>query len=401
MSKKKAPEKEIIPLGRPGNNLKMGIVGMPNVGKSSMFNLLSKLSVPAENYSFCTIEPNVARVPVPDMRFDYLCEKFNPDSKVPATLTITDIAGLVAGAAEGKGLGNAFLSHIGAVDGIYHVLRAFKDKDIEHFEGSVDPVRDAETVSKELRLKDIENLKKTIEGMERAMDRGLAKGKEDELETARKVMKMLEDGTDVRNAIWNAKEVDWLNSQLFLSAKPIVYLVNIGKDEYEKQKNKWLVKIKEWVDEKSPGSLIIPFSVAWEQELFNSGETQDEKEELTGVDGEVAAKKVKPALPKIIRAGYQCLQLIYFFTSGEDEVRCWTIRKGTKAKPAARVIHTDFEKGFQSAEVMAFDDYKEYGSQEEVRKAGKYKTQGKDYVVADGDIMYFKASAVTAPKAKK
>lgn len=404
MSKKKGAAEEKILLGRPGNNLKMGVVGMPNVGKSSLFNLLSKLSVPAENYSFCTIEPNVARVPVPDKRFDYLCEHFKPASQVSATLTVTDIAGLVAGASEGKGLGNAFLSHISAVDGIYHVLRAFKDKDIEHFEGSVDPVRDAETVSRELRLKDIEMLKKTLEGLLKAKDRGIAKDKEAEIELAQKVLAMLEDGKDVREGVWNSKDVEWLNTQLFLTAKPVVYLVNISKSDYETQKNKWLKKIKEWVDAKSPGSALIPFSITWEAENYEQSQSQrsepvaaeaDEKQEAS------AAVKLKSALPKILNQGYKCLQLIYFFTCGEDEVRCWTIRKGTKAKQAAGVIHSDFMKGFQSAEVMSYDDFKEYGTQEEVRKAGKYKTQGRDYVVEDGDIMYFKASAVTDSKAKK
>jgi obg-like ATPase 1 len=422
MSKKKGTTEVKIPLGRPGNNLKMGIVGMPNVGKSSLFNLLSKLSVPADNYSFCTIDPNVARVPVPDKRFDYLCEFFHPASEVPATLTITDIAGLVAGASEGKGLGNEFLSHISAVDGIYHVLRGFKDKDIEHFEGSVDPVRDAATVSNELRLKDLELLKKTIEGLRKVLDRGIGKGKEDELETANKVLAMLEAGQDVRNGNWNAKEVEWLNTQLFLSAKPVVYLVNISVPDYESQKNKWLKKIKEWVDANSPGSAIIPFSITWEQAHYAANEeaknsageapaaeaapaaapAADAPAEANPEENKDAAaeapKAVGSALPKILKQGYKCLQLIYFFTSGEDEVRCWTIRKGTKAKQAAGVIHSDFEKGFQSADVMSFDDFKEYGGEQDVRKAGKYRSQGRDYEVNDGDIMYFKASAITQSK---
>lgn len=389
-SKKKGKDTENkILLGRPGNNLKMGIVGMPNVGKSSLFNLLSKLSVPADNFSFCTINPNEARVPVPDKRFDYLCKHFKPSSEVPAALGITDIAGLVSGAHEGKGLGNAFLSHISAVDGIYHVVRAFKDKDIEHFEGSVDPVRDLSTISQELRLKDIEHCEKGMVNLQKLVDRGVDRSKKEDLEIANKALSLLKDGKDIRNGTWSAREVEWLNSMLFLSAKPVVYLVNIGGSEYATKKNKWLAKIKAWVDENSPGSIIIPFSVAYEQEHGNNENSTEEE-----------SKDLKSILPKIIRAGYQCLQLIYFFTCGEDEVRCWTIRDGTKAKQAAGVIHSDFEKGFQSAEVMAYDDYVEYGNQEAVRKAGKYKTQGKEYIVNDGDIMFFKASAITQGKKK-
>ena len=352
--------------------------------------MLSKLSVPADNYSFCTIDPNEARVPVPDPRFDHLCEFWKPPSMIAATLTIYDIAGLVAGAAEGKGLGNAFLSHIAEVDGIYHVIRAFSDKEIEHFEGSVDPVRDLATISNELRLKDLERATNECAALEKVVQRGMDKSKGPVLETMKKAKELLEKGTDIRYGDWNLKEVDVINPMNFLSAKPVVYLVNISLKDYAKQKSKSLKSIKDWVEANSPGSPVIPFSATYEKAL-EAGEVKESEE----------APLQKSVLPKIIHAGYKCLRLIYFFTVGDDEVRCWTIQKGTKAKPASAVIHTDFEKGFQSADVYSYDDFKRLGNPDEVKKEGKLRTQGKDYVVLDGDIIHFKINQAAAAASKK
>lgn len=389
---KMAPKKETgvenrLLLGRPGNNLKMGIVGMPNVGKSLLFNLLSKLNVPSENYSFCTIDPTKARIPVPDERFDLLCKHFLPASEVQAFLTVFDIAGLVKGAHEGAGLGNAFLSHIAATDGIFHVVRAFKDKKIEHFEGSVDPVRDLETISRELVYKDMERVENLVKEYTKMLDRGMDKTKQFDLDLSKKVLEQLKEFQEIRNGDWNTKEIEWLNQQNFLTAKPVVYLVNISEKDYMKQKNKFLKDIKEWVNKKEgkKNAVVVPFSAIFEHRME---ETPDLIVKPDGVD------TIPPSIiPKIITSGYKCLDLINFFTCGADEVRAWTIRDGTKARKAAGVIHGDFEKGFQSADVCSYADFIEYGNLEEAKKNGRLRMQGRDYICEDGDIMHFKINA--------
>lgn len=378
-------------LGRPSNSVKIGIVGMPNVGKSTLFNLLSKQNVPAENYAFCTIDPNMARVPVPDERFDFLCSKFSPPSEVPAFLTIVDIAGLVKGASQGKGLGNEFLSHISAVDGIFHVCRAFKDEQIEHVEGSVDPIRDLEIISEELRLKDIQSLTRTIEGHVTFLKRNKDKNKEMELEVMNRVMDGLKNGKDVRNGDWANKDIDVINSLQMLTAKNVVYLCNIALTDFETQKNRWLPKVKEWIDTNSPGSVLIPFSATFEAK-FDTLSAEEKQTVCT-------EKKIRSQLPKIIKTGYEALHLVHFFTAGSDEVKCWTVRQNTKAPQAAGVIHTDFEKGFICADVMGFNDFKELGTEAACKAAGKYRQQGREYIVVDGDIIFFKFN-VSAPKKK-
>ena len=386
-------------LGRFRNNLKMGIIGLPNVGKSTFFSTLTKLNVAAENYPFCTIEPNEARVSIPDNRFDWLCEQYKPGSKVPAVLDVWDIAGLVRGAHEGAGLGNAFLSNIQAVDGLYHVCRAFSDEDVTHVEGEVDPVRDLEIIADELRLKDMEKVDKLIPDLEQKLNRfghNAPKDLVSELETLKKVKKCLEeDKKPVRSAEWSNADIEVLNKHLFLTAKPGVYLVNLSEKDYIRKKNKWLAKIKKWVDEHSKEP-IIPFSAALESKLADI-EANESKE---AVQGYLKEHECTSALEKIIKIGYKTLQLIYFFTAGADEVKCWTIRKGSFAPQAAGTIHTDFERGFICAEVMKFEDLKALGSESAVKADGKYKQQGKNYVVEDGDICNFKFN-VTAKKGKK
>ncbi|KAJ3055441.1 Obg-like ATPase [Rhizophlyctis rosea] len=392
-------------LGRPGNNLKMGIVGLPNVGKSSFFNALTNSAVPSENFPFCTIDPSEARVAVPDPRFDWLCDFYKPSSKVPAYLTVIDIAGLVKGAAEGQGLGNAFLSHIRAVDGIFHLCRAFDDSDVIHVEGDLDPVRDLEIIHNELRLKDEEFLSKQVDARGREVNR-LGKGgsaqdkaKKEEFEILSKIAKWVcEDKRDVRDGEWNGKEIEIINTLQLITAKPVVYLCNLSERDYIRKKNKWLPKIKAWIDTHHPGDLLIPYSGSFENKL--SGMIEDERTELLKqlqVTHEVP-QPVTSVLPKIIVAGYNALQLIYFFTGGPDEVRAWTIRKNTKAPQAAGTIHTDFEKAFIMAEIMKYDDLKELGTEAAVKAGGKYVQKGKEYVVLDGDIIYFKAGQVNAKK---
>lgn len=404
--------------GRPSNNLKMGVVGLPNVGKSTFFNALTNSAVAAENYPFCTIDPEESRVSVPDERFDWLCDFFKPPSKVPAFLTVIDIAGLVKGASAGEGLGNAFLSHIKAVDGIFHVVRAFSDEDIAHVEGEVNPVRDMEIIHSELRMKDIEFLKKHLEGLEsslKRMGKTADKNKVAEFDCLSKALKLMEEeDKDVRLGVWSNKEVEILNQFSLITAKPVVYLVNMSEKDFSRKKNKWVAKIKGWVDKHSSiesadpkdafaKPAILPFSCKLENQLSIT-ESEEEKQKYLKLMEESYLEdgkgEVKSMLPRIITTGYNTLQLQYFFTAGNDEVRAWTVRKGSKAPQAAGVIHTDFEKGFIMAEVMKFDDLKELGSENAVKAAGKYVQKGKDYVVQDGDIIFFKFNVTTSGKKK-
>eukprot|EP00019_Armaparvus_languidus_P006648 CAMPEP_0168590420 /NCGR_PEP_ID=MMETSP0420-20121227/6558_1 /TAXON_ID=498008 /ORGANISM="Pessonella sp." /LENGTH=394 /DNA_ID=CAMNT_0008626077 /DNA_START=43 /DNA_END=1230 /DNA_ORIENTATION=+ len=389
--KNDVPEEKPI-LGRVKNTLKMGIVGLPNVGKSLFFSVITKLQVDSQNFPFCTIDPNESQCIVPDARFDYLVEQFKPKSEVPAVLKITDIAGLVKGAAEGAGLGNAFLSHIAAVDGIFHMLRVFPDEDVVHVETTVDPVRDLDIITGELRSKDIQTMERTLSGI------SIAKRNQDKELNAlclmhEKFLEHLQQGHDIRAGDWNAKEIDALNDLYLLTAKPVIYLINMSVKDYARRKNKWLGKIKAWIDEHG-GDPIIPFSATFEQQLIEQPDDAA-REKLCADSG------CQSALAKIITTGYHRLNLIHFLTCGPDEVRCWTVRKGAKAPQAAGVIHTDFERGFICADVVNYDDFKECGSEANAKKAGKMKSEGRNYVMRDGDIVHFKFNAGAGLKSKK
>lgn len=378
-------DQKALLLGRLGTNLRIGIVGVPNVGKSTFFNVLTRSQAAAENFPFCTIDPNESRVPVPDERYDYLCRYHKPASKVPAFLNVVDIAGLVKGASEGQGLGNAFLSHIKACDAIFHLVRAFEDEDVIHVEGDVNPVRDIEIINEELRLKDLEYLETHIEKLGRFVLRGDKKDKP-EYDVLCKVKTVLDDKkSPVRFGEWSAADIEVLNKHLFLTAKPMIYLINLSETDYIKKKNKWLIKIKEWIDAHDSGACAIPFSGALEAKLIEKPD--DERQAY------LDERKTTSALAKIIVTGYKALNLCYYFTAGEDEVKAWTIQKNTKAPQAAGRIHTDFEKGFIMADVMKFSDFKELGTENAVKAAGKYRQQGKTYVVEDGDIIHFKFNA--------
>ncbi|KAF1814318.1 hypothetical protein P152DRAFT_456556 [Eremomyces bilateralis CBS 781.70] len=393
MPPKKEVKQEKILLGRPGNSLKSGIVGLANVGKSTLFQAITKckLGNPA-NFPYATIDPEEARVIVPDERFDWLCEHYKPKSRVPANLTVYDIAGLTRGASTGAGLGNAFLSHIRAVDAIFQVVRCFDDAEIIHVEGDVDPVRDLEIVSEELRIKDIEFVEKAHENLVKQTRRGgqsleMRKLKEEQA-TVEKVLEMLKAGKNVRHGDWAPKEVETINPLFLLTAKPVVYLVNLSEKDYLRQKNKHLPKIAQWVKEHAEGDPIIPISVCFE-------------DRLTTISDEEAAEEckklnVKSALPKVIITMRKALNLGSFFTTGTDEVRQWTIRNGTKAPQAAGVIHGDFEKTFIQAIAYNYDALREEGDEATVRAKGKIMTKGKDYVVQDGDILLIKAGAAKA-----
>lgn len=306
---------------------------------------------------------------------------------MPAFLNVTDIAGLVQGANEGKGLGNAFLSHIKACDAIYHMIRIFDDEDIIHVEGTIDPIRDIQIINEELRLKDLEYVEKVHDDVEKKVTRSGDKTLKHDYDVLHKIVEILRDEKKwVRYHDWNERDIEVLNKHLLLTSKPVVYLLNMSEPEYIKRKNKWLPKIKQWVDANDPGAAVIPYSAVFELKLQEMT-TDDERKAYTT---EVNAPSV---MEKIITTGYKALQLCYFFTAGEDEVKCWTIQVGTKAPQAAGRIHTDFEKGFIMAEVMKFEDYKENGSELAVKAAGKYRQQGKGYVVEDGDIILFKFNA--------
>ncbi|XP_059488298.1 obg-like ATPase 1 [Neocloeon triangulifer] len=386
MPPKKQEEEKKPLIGRVGTNLKVGIVGIPNVGKSTFFNVLTKSQAAAENFPFCTIDPNESRVPVPDERFDFLCEHHKPASKVPAFLNVVDIAGLVKGASEGQGLGNAFLSHIKACDAIFHLCRAFDDDDVTHVEGEVNPVNDLGVIAEELRLKDEEVMLQTIEKFERTVLRGSDKKMKPEYDVLCKVKQLLVDEKKhIRFGDWNANDIEVLNKYLFLTSKPVIYLVNLSEKDYIRKKNKWLAKIKEWVDKNDPGAIIIPFSGIFESKIFDMDDAA--KEAYLKEQGTTSA------LDKIIVQGYKSLQLIYFFTAGPDEVKAWTVQKGAKAPQAAGRIHTDFEKGFIMAEVMHYNDFKEEGTEANCKAAGKYRQQGRNYTVEDGDIIFFKFNA--------
>ena len=392
--KKKVVAETKVILGRASNTLKMGLVGLPNVGKSSTFNVLSNLSVHAENYPFCTIEPTEAKVYVPDNRFNRLCQLYNPRSKVAASISIFDIAGLVAGASEGEGLGNAFLSHIQAVDGIYHVVRAFPNEEVMHNEGDVNPVRDLEIITNELFQKDLQHLARLLEELNRLIERKNLKPDKEERETLLRCKEMIENKQPIRDGTWNGKDIEVLNKHLFMSSKPVVYLVNIGRDEYITKKNKWLPKIQQWI-QANGGGPMLPYSAEFEAEvLANAG--SPEREARDAAAQELGAPSM---INRLVVCGYRTLQLVHYFTAGEDEVKCWTIRKGTKAPGAAGVIHTDFERGFICAEVMKYEDLDRCGTENEVRAEGLYMQKGRDYEVLDGDIIYFKFN-VTAKASK-
>lgn len=391
-AKKKVVEDEPKLLGRFGSSLKMGIVGMPNVGKSTFFNTLTKSAVPAENFPFCTIDPSESRVAVPDERLDWLADLHKPPSKVPAFLHVVDIAGLVKGASAGQGLGNAFLSHISAVDGILHMLRCFSDDEVTHVEGDVNPVRDLEIIHEELRIKDESALLAWIDKNRKLLERSKEKRDKEDFSITEKIYEYVKAGNDVRTGKWSAREIEVLNMHLLLTAKPVVYLCNCSPKDYIRKKNKWLMKIKEWVDARGSKDVIIPYSAAFEQQLeqMSDEECKAHLEEIKAVS----------AFPKIITTGFKTLQLQYFFTAGKKEVKAWTIRQKTKAPEAAGKIHTDFERGFIMADVMNFEDLKRCGSEAAVKGEGKYRQQGKEYIMQDGDIVEFKHN-VTADKKKK
>lgn len=382
--KAEAAAPKTVLLGRPGSSLKVGIVGLPNVGKSTFFNILSKKGVPAENRPFCTIDPNTADINIPDERFDKLCRIHKPASMVPAQVHIRDIAGLVRGASVGEGLGNAFLSHISECDGVMHMVRVFEQEDITHVEGELDPVRDLEIIFSELVAKDIQVVTVMIDKLTTIVNRGLDKTKKADLDILLKVKEVLEAGTQIRCAPWNNKEIEYLNTVQLLTSKPAMFLINMSEKDYFRQKNKWLPKLKEWIDAKT-GEPMIPFSAEFELSLMNMT-PEDAANYLT-------ENKTRTQINRLITTAYHSINLIHYFTAGPDEVKCWTIQRGTKAPQAAGRIHSDMEKGFICAEVIHWEDFDKLENEARCRDEGKQHQEGRTYEVVDGDIVFFKFNA--------
>jgi obg-like ATPase 1 len=402
MPPKKAAEGDLPRFGRVKNNLKMGIVGLPNVGKSSLFNLLGdSANAAAENFPFCTIDPNEARCAVPDERYQFLCDLWNPPSKYSAYLHLVDIAGLIKGASEGAGLGNAFLSHIQAVDGLFHVVRCFESDDVVHVDDSVDPVRDLQTITVELCAKDQAYLKKQRwEENEAVRKDPRMKLSQLFLDTFDKCKELLEEGMPIGRHTWTAAEIEMINDKLpgAITTKPMIYLLNISKKDFIRGGNKHLKTIKEFISTHG-GGVTIPFSIEFEEELKKAKEAGNEE----GVKALLEQLKGRGSvLPKIVTCGYTELNLMYYFTAGEKEVRCWTIMKGVTAPQAAGVIHSDFERGFIKAECVTYTDFVEHNGgmkgMSNLKAAGKYRQEGKNYVVQDGDIIHFQFNVTTAKK---
>ncbi|MGB9679201.1 MAG: redox-regulated ATPase YchF [Thermoanaerobacteraceae bacterium] len=360
--------------------MEIGIVGLPNVGKSTLFNAITKAGADCANYPFCTIEPNVGIVSVPDERIDFLVKIENPQKIIPATIKFVDIAGLVKGASKGEGLGNKFLSHIREVDAILNVVRCFEDNNIVHVEGNIDPVRDVEIITLELILSDIEIIERRITKTSK-----LAKNDKNasfELKILEKIKENLDQGVPVRKISFSEEEKDFVNQLMLLTSKPIMYAANISEDDLiAKQENIYVKKLKEYA--KLENSEVIVISAKIEEELSSLND-----EEKYSLLGEYGLKE--PGLNNIIRHGYSLLGLITFFTAGPKEVHAWTIKKGTKAPQAAGKIHSDFEKGFIKAEVLSYEDLVKAGSYNLAKEMGLLRLEGKDYIIKDGDIVVFR-----------
>lgn len=362
-------------------SLTAGIVGLPNVGKSTLFNAITKKHILAANYPFATIDPNVGVVTVPDKRLDFLNNLYEPKSLIPTTFEFTDIAGLVKGASKGEGLGNQFLSHIREVDAIVEVVRCFEDKNIIHVENDIDPIRDIEIINVELMLSDLEIVDARIGRIEKKAIQTKDKDLLKELDILKRIKNGLVENIPVRRLDISEDDMKIINSFRLITAKPIIYMANISEEDLVNDGNVYVDKIREYAA--TENAKVITVSAKIEEEL---SELDDEEREMFLSDLGVSSG----GLDKLIQATYSLLGLATYFTAGKDEVRAWTFKKGMRAPECAGIIHTDFEKGFIRAEVTSYDDLEKYGDEKKVREAGRVRLEGKEYLMQDGDICYFR-----------
>ena len=360
--------------------MKAGIVGLPNVGKSTLFNCLSNAKAQSANFPFCTIEPNIGVVNVPDKRIEKLEELVNPERVMPATVEIVDIAGLVKGASKGEGLGNQFLANIRETDAILHVIRCFDNDNIIHVDESVNPVRDKETIDIELQLKDLETVEKRLERVKRTAKTG-NKDAQAELVVLLKVEETLLKGISVRALSFNEKEQEFVQSLQFITAKPVLYVCNVDEASAVTG-NAYVEKVRAAV--KDENAEVIVLAVGTEADITELDDYEERQMFLADIGLEEAG------VARLVRSAYKLLNLQTYFTAGVKEVRAWTIPIGSTAPQAAGVIHTDFEKGFIRAETIAYSDFVTFGSEAKVKEAGKMKVEGKEYIVKDGDVMHFR-----------
>jgi len=397
MAPTKAADGARVQFGKPGSLPKIGIIGLSNVGKTTTFNVLTNSTAETSTELFSTKTPAEATGAIPDDRVKRLVTAFNAKAENSATVTLWDLPALVPNAHKGEGLGNSFLSSAAPCDGLVVVCRAFTgdENKIAHSEGEVDPVRDLDIVMKELIAKDLEEMSKAMEAQKKVKPSPKDKSPKDDLEALKKADETLKQGTPLGSRTdWSSKEVETLSKHQLLTTKPCIFLVNLSEKDFARQKNKFLPKIHAWVQEKAPGSQMVPYSAEFEQKFGGMKSTEEQQKYLE----DLGTKNGKSMREKILRSSCETLNVQSFFTCGPDEVRAWFFPQGIKAPQAAGLIHPDFERGFVCMEVYKFEDFAEHGSEAEIKAANKFMQQGKNYEVQDGDVCFIKFNVAAKTK---